>query len=295
MLQEIAGLGFAWVELSHGVRITLVPGILRAVEEGIIQVASCHNFCPLPTGILHAAPNLYQPTSKDRREREQWLRHSRRSVDFAHQVKATRLVLHLGSVDFFWFNPARRVARYLAEHPDADLAVDAGYQKLLAKAVRKVRGRMTGYWQNLRAGLAELVPYASQKGIALGFENREKFEELPLDADCEECLASFPSAARVGYWHDTGHAHIKESMGLLRHREHLESNAPRAIGFHLHDVDQEGHDHQCIGSGRIDFGMISEFWRPEHELVLELNPRLTVEEVLGSKQRIETLIGRRFG
>ena len=295
MLQEMAGLGFEWVELSHGVRITLVPGVLRAVEEGVIKVASCHNFCPLPTGIMHAAPNLYMPTSKDVREREQWLRHSRRTVDFAHQVKAPRLVLHLGSVEFFWFNPARKVAHYINDHPEADLANDAAYHKLLAKSLARVRERKTVYWENMRAGLAELMPYAGQKGVTLGFENREKFEELPLDADFVDFLPTFPETALVGYWHDTGHAHIKESMGLLKHREHLEANAPRAVGFHLHDVGKDGHDHQPIGSGQIDFGMVSEFWRPEHELVLEFSPRLTVEDVLVSKQRIETLIQRRFG
>ena len=31
MAQEMAGLGFGHIELSHGIRITLVPGILRAV------------------------------------------------------------------------------------------------------------------------------------------------------------------------------------------------------------------------------------------------------------------------
>ena len=34
MLQEMAGLGFEWVELSHGIKIVLVPGILKAVAEG---------------------------------------------------------------------------------------------------------------------------------------------------------------------------------------------------------------------------------------------------------------------
>src|SRR5574343_531181 len=86
MLKEMAALGFEWVELSHGTRITLVPGILRGVEEGVIKVASCHNFCPLPTGINHSAPNLYTPSTKDARERDQWLRHSKRSLDFAAQV-----------------------------------------------------------------------------------------------------------------------------------------------------------------------------------------------------------------
>ncbi|HLP26827.1 MAG TPA: sugar phosphate isomerase/epimerase, partial [Acidobacteriota bacterium] len=92
-----------------------------------------------------------------------------------------------------------------------------------------------------------------------------------------------------------GHAHIKESLGVLNHREHLAKNAPRAIGFHLHDVSADGHDHQAIGSGKLDFAMISEFWRPEHTLVLEFSPRLTVEEVVVSKQRVEALIKHRFG
>jgi hypothetical protein len=41
--------------------------------------------------------------------------------------------------------------------------------------------------------------------------------------------------------------------------------------------------------------MVSSFWRPEHTLVIELSPRLTVEEVLSSKQRIEELVAARFG
>ena len=52
MLREMADLGFSHVELSHGIRITLVPGILKAVEEGVIKIGSTHNFCPLPTGIV---------------------------------------------------------------------------------------------------------------------------------------------------------------------------------------------------------------------------------------------------
>jgi len=294
MIKEMAGLGFEWVELSHGIRITLVPGILRAVEEGLIKVASCHNFCPLPTGVVHAAPNLYMPSSTDPRERDQWMRQSKRTLDFAHQVKARKVVLHLGSVEFFWSNPARKVGAYLEAHPDTEPATDAGYQKILAKALAKVKERMPPYWENTRQSLLELLPYAEQKGIKLGFENRERFEELPLDADHPALVAALARPAACGYWHDTGHAQIKQSLALLNHRAHLEQNAPNAIGFHLHDVSAEGDDHQPIGSGKIDFEMISSFWRPEHTLVIELSPRLTVEEVLASKKRVEELVLARF-
>ena len=294
MLKEMAELGFEWVELSHGTRITLVPGILKAVEEGVVKIASCHNFCPLPTGVTHAAPNLYRPSAKDAREREQWLRHSRRTIDFAQQVNARKVVVHLGSVEFFWCNPTRKLEDYFEAHATDDLSKDAAYQKMLAKSLAKLKDRQPPYWGNTKQGLLALLPYAEEKGVMLGFENREGFDELPIDSEHPALIAAMARPKACGYWHDTGHAQIKQDMGLLNHREHLEKNAPNAIGFHLHDVSSDGRDHQAIGSGQIDFEMISSFWRPEHTLVIELSPRLKPEEVRASKQRVDELVAARF-
>ncbi len=292
MLQEMVALGFEYVELSHGIRITLVPGILRAVEEGLVKISSTHNFCPLPTGVVQAAPNLFEPSSREHREHDQWLRHTKRSIDFAAQVKARALVCHLGSVGFFWFNPARDVRNYLRDHPEAGrTAEDTKYHALLKKSLARLRKRMPPFWEQVKTSIDEVLEYARQKNVQLGFENREKFEELPLDSDYADFLAGLPVDAPVGYWHDTGHADIKESMGLLKHREHLEKLAPRAIGFHLHDVSADGHDHQPVGEGHIDFKMISSFWRSHHLLTIELGPRITVEEVQSSKRAIEALLG----
>ena len=66
MLREIRELGFEWAELSHGIRISLLPGIIEAVDAGEIKISSLHNFCPLPMGVNHAAPNLYLFSSPDR-------------------------------------------------------------------------------------------------------------------------------------------------------------------------------------------------------------------------------------
>lgn len=291
MLQEMASLGFGHIELSHGIRITLVPGILRAVEEGLVKISSTHNFCPLPTGVTQPAPNLYEPSAGEYRAHDQWLRHTRRSIDFAAQVKSSVVVCHLGSVRFGWLNPAHRVRRYLQKHPAAGRTRDDSvYQALLEKSLAKLRQRMPPYWAQVKASVAEILDYARAKGVRLGFENREKFEELPLDADHAEFLDSFGADAPIGYWHDTGHADLKEGMGLLQHRAHLEQLGRRTLGFHLHDVSAEGHDHQPVGSGHVDFAMVSQFWRPEHLLTLELSPRVAVEQVQLSKQRIEALI-----
>ena len=294
MLREMADLGFAWVELSHGIRITLAPGILKALQEGVIKVASCHNFCPLPAGVSHAAPNLYLPSSPDKRERAQWLRQSQRTVDFAQQVGAPKVVLHLGTVDFLWSHPAKKVDAYVDAHPGADLANDPAYRKVLAKALTRLKERMPPYWENTLAGLRDLLPYAEARGVKLGFENREGLEELPLDADHPALIAAMARPAACGYWHDVGHAQIKQDLRIFDHRAHLEKNASNAIGFHLHDVSAEGRDHQAIGTGRVDFDMVSSFWRPDHTLVIELSPRLTREEVLASKQRVDELVGKRF-
>lgn len=290
MLREIAELGFEFAELSHGIRITLVPGILRAVEDGVIKISSTHNFCPLPTGVVQAAPNLFEPSAMESREHDQWLRHTKKSIDFAAQVQARAVVLHLGSVTFFWFNPARAIRKYLHDSPEAGRQDDKIYQALLEKSLAKLRKRMPPFWDQVKKSLAEIFEYAVLKGVKLGCENREKFEELPLDCDYSDFLAGLPPTAPVGYWHDTGHADIKEGMGLLRHREHLEKLAPRTIGFHLHDVNAQGSDHQPIGAGHIDFKMVSSFWRPEHLLTLEFGPRVTVEEVRASKESITPLL-----
>ncbi|MCF7689202.1 MAG: TIM barrel protein [Cephaloticoccus sp.] len=290
MLCEMAELGFTHVELSHGIRITLVPGIMRAVEEGVIKIGTTHNFCPLPAGVNSAAPNLFEPSATDHREHDQWLRYTKRTIDFAAQVSARLVVCHLGSVEFFWFDPGEKLGKFIKAHQAADMAEDKAYLAVLAKCMAKLRKRMGPFWTQTRKSVAEIFAYAADKGIILGFENREKFTELPLDDDYLDFMAGLPAGSPAGYWHDTGHADIKERMGLLHHRLHLEKMAPHLAGFHLHDVNDEGRDHQPVGSGHIDFKMISEFWKPEHLLVLELGPRVEVDDVKRSKARIEDLL-----
>jgi sugar phosphate isomerase/epimerase len=292
MLREIADLGFEYVELSHGIRIVLVPGIIKALAEGVIKIGSTHNFCLLPTGVNQAAPNLFEPSSADAREQDQWVRHTKRSIDLGAQLGSGILVCHLGSVVFFWFNPARRLQARLRDDKPEDVAGDKDYQALLSKSVSKLRARMPAYWDRTKKNVGKVLDYAAKNGVRLGFENREKFEELPVDADFPEFIAGLPPGSPAGYWHDTGHAEIKRSMGLIDPFEQLAKNSERIIGFHLHDVNDEGQDHQPIGSGHVDFERVSTFWRPEHHLVLELGPRTTTGEVITSRARMEEVISR---
>ena len=95
----------------------------------------------------------------------------------------------------------------------------------------------------------------------------------------------------VGYWHDTGHAQIKENLGFISHALHLESLAGRLLGFHLHDVEFPGHDHRPPGRGMIDFAALKPWVKREHIKVFELSPRLTEEEARQGVAHLKQLWG----
>src|SRR2546430_17548788 len=99
MLREIRDLGFEYAELSHGIRISLLPGIIEAVDAGEIKISHLHNFCPLPIGVNQANPNLFRFSSLDRRERENAWRYSLKTVEMAQRLKARLVVLHMGCIE----------------------------------------------------------------------------------------------------------------------------------------------------------------------------------------------------
>lgn len=293
MVEEMRGLGFRRIELSHGVRISLVPGILRAVEAGLVEISSVHNFCPLPNMVQHAAPNLYQPSSGNERERVLWHRYSMQTFDFARKVGADRVVMHSGSIHFFFGSPEARLEKWMDASGLKGEALwsDPGFGKRRDRAMKPIRRKAAAPLARVQAGYEALFEAARAQGLTLGIENREGLVELPLDSEFATFLERLGPDAPVGYWHDVGHAQIKHQLGLLDHEAHLAALVPRLVGFHLHDVSSEGKDHRQPGSGTIDFPMIARYVRPEHTLVLELSPSLSVDQVRASRDFILETLG----
>lgn len=281
MLAEMRELGFARAELSHGIRLELVPGILRAVDEELIAISSVHNFCPLPAAVERAAPNLFQPSARKRTERALWLLHSQRTLEFATRVGARDVVMHSGSASFFFGSPE---AVLEANPPAPPAPREKALARLRKGAARSMRDVLVSY--------TALIPTVEARGLVLCVENREGVLELPLDDEFDAFFAHFPEEAPIGYWHDTGHARIKHEAGFLDHESHLAARAGRLVGFHLHDVDADGNDHRRPGTGSVDFAMIARYVRPHHTLVFEPHPSLTREEILESREfLLETLAG----
>ncbi len=272
MLREIRDLGFEYAELSHGVRVSLVPGILEAVEAGEIKISSLHNFCPLPLGVNHAAPNLYEFSDERPRQRELAVNHTLKTFEFAERVKAPLVVLHLGSMDL------KDYTGKLCTMLERGLRIAPKYEKLCAEASKAREARKERFVENLYDTLRKILPEAETRGLELGCENRQALEEIPIESDFQFMFRELNSPSLV-YWHDCGHAQIKANLGFIHHALHLESLASRLAGFHVHDVIYPAGDHAAPGTGTVDFASLKPFVKPELIKVFELSPSLPVEAV----------------
>ena len=284
MLNEIRSLGFEYAELSHGIRLGLLPGIIEAVEAGEIKITSLHNFCPLPMGVMHPAPNLFKFTTLDRRERENAWKHTLKTLDTAARLKAIVVVLHMGAVEM------KDYTDRLLELIEEGKRETPKYEKLLEEAVEKRESRKEPHLEAAYSLLTALADEAAQRGLKLGIENREAVEEIPFESDFHLFFREFPQAS-VGYWHDTGHGQIKANLGLIHHAMHVGSLAGRLIGFHIHDVGFPGRDHMVPGTGSIDYAALKPYVKPEHVKVLELSPSTPIELIPQGLAHIQGLWG----
>jgi sugar phosphate isomerase/epimerase len=285
MIEELVDLGFEYIELSHGIRIALVEGILRAIKGGLIKIVSTHNFCPLPYFITKPSPNLYEPTATNSREREFWVKNTKETIDFSAQTGANFCVIHGGSVSFSWCNPAGFIQKVSGS--TQELILDTKYQNKVERFFRRMNIASQKYIKNLITSLKEIIPYAKEKNITLCIENRDGVTELPLDYQISNVLMKLPE---VNYWHDVGHAQVKQNKGLIHHQSLLEINKKRLSGFHLHDVIEKEKDHQTIGKGSVDFKIIKTYFEPHHILVLEMSPQLSSEEIIESRDYVYNLL-----
>lgn len=284
MLREIRELGFDYAELSHGTRISLVPGILEAVDAGEIKISSVHNFCPLPLGVNHSAPNLFQFSDERPKERDLAERYTQKTIEFATRVKAPLVVLHSGSIEM------KNYTDKLLELVARGEKETEKYQKLCAEFEEKREAKKEKFLERTMDSLRKLLPIAEKAGVKLGIENRQALEELPFESDYWTLFREITSPNLV-YWHDTGHAQIKENLGFIMHSMHLESQAERLAGFHIHDVQFPGRDHCAPGTGIIDFAALKPLVKPEHIKVFELSPKLPVEEVRQGIDHLKAIWG----
>jgi sugar phosphate isomerase/epimerase len=283
ILQELVDLGFDKVELGHGTWISLLAGIIESPLLGdSVQISSLHNFCPLPVGALHPSPNLYNLSSYSQRERTAGIKNTFRTIDTAQRLGAKVVVLHMGSMAL------KNFTRPMVQLAESGMMQSSKFERLFNKYHKKRERLQPKYFPLLLDSLKRLEDYAGDKGIKLGIEVRSGLEELPTEPDILRLLDE-TSPEVVGFWHDVGHAQLKENLGVINHLRWVERFAPRMVGMHIQDIQPVANDHLPPGMGTFPFESLREFVHSDMALVLELHPRAKPEDVVKSAEWLEDL------
>jgi sugar phosphate isomerase/epimerase len=272
MLKEIVDLGFDYIELGHGIRLSLMPGIQKMFEAGKVRFSSLHNFCPLPVEVMHASPDCYQLSAAYSKERERAIKQTFQTIDFAQRLGAPFIVMHLGEVpmrpDTDWF-VARAKKRQLFSRK---------YVRKKIEAVEKREAAAPPYLERVKEALKRIVEYATEKKIKLGIEGRRGYEEIPSEREIPPLLDELNSP-QVGYWHDFGHIQIKENLAFLDHAEWLKTIGPRTFGCHVQDCIWPAQDHQPPFAGDVDLPKLVPLLPKDCQFVWEMSPRKKVDEI----------------
>ena len=276
MLKEIFELGFNHVELGHGIRLSLWKRIGQFLADHPITVMSLHNFCPLPIEISDSAPDCYQCTSRDSRERERALRNTLQTIDYANKVGARHVVMHLGSV--MSSNSTDRLISLIRKGHYLDRAFVR--QKLGAIQKRE----SVSLYDRVLEWLQPVLAHARSAGVTLGIENRIGIETFPSEREFRRLLTDIADGS-IGYWHDFGHAQVRHNLTFIDHAEWLSEMSSRLIACHVHDVKFPAHDHCVPFSGMIEFAKLTSLLPAKTPMVWELDPQISKEEVLSALSR----------
>lgn len=269
MIDEILELGVDCVELSHGIRISQVPGIRKAFEEGKMKVAGVHNFFPSPIAILQDSPDCYQFTSHRVEDRDRALMYSKKTIENAAEYGAHYIVMHMGGVPTLKRSESTEMLQKMVEKGGISTKE---YARVKGEFVRRRNRHAPLYFERADEALKQLRDLAEEHGVVLGVEGRSHFEQMPNEDEMKRLMREYADDASVGYWHDFGHIQRKHNLLLLDHDQFLESMAPYLVGAHVNDVRWPRTDHRVpFFGGDVDFAGLMRHITPGVPLVWELS------------------------
>src|SRR4030095_5832459 len=266
MLREIKGeFGLDLIELGHGTRISLIPGIQKMFDAGEVRFSSLHNFCPLPVEVMVASPDCFRFSAAYPEERERAVRQTFQTIDFAERLGAPFVVLHLGEVNM------RPITNPLISMIKAGKNFSRSYVRAKLKAVQTRERRAPAHLQRVKDCLRRIIDHAVSKNVRIALESRRGYEEIPSERELRPLLEELNSG-QVGYWHDFGHSQIKENLGFIDHAEWLGAIGARAFGCHVQDCIWPAKDHEPPFTGGIDFEKLVPLLSTDCLFVWEMNP-----------------------
>jgi sugar phosphate isomerase/epimerase len=273
LINPIVDLGFGAVELEYRITGKLFQEILPRIRAHEIRILSIHNYFPVPEILSpeQASGDCFSLSSLDREEREKGIYYTCRTIERAHDLEARAVVLHLGRVE-------TDLPRNRLQQIYRDGEWDAKGAELLRQEQEERRQLRDSHLDALLFSIDKIVKQAEQLGVVVGIENRYYLREMPDKEEIGIILDQFRGGP-IGYWHDTGHAAVFETLGILKHEELLKAYAPYMVGIHLHDC-QGIDDHKPPGKGEIAFEMVKKYIPEQAIKIMEIHPPATSREIL---------------
>lgn len=271
-VRAVRELGYDALEVSH---LTPEAPFERLINGSGARIVSIH--APAPEARVGGRSNdSLNLASLDDEERRTAIEQTERSIDHAVALGARFVVLHLGGAGSEILEPERRMRRLFDSGTRMGPEQDA-----LRQETKELRAELAPpYFERARETLAELAPYARERGVALGIESRLHHHEIPLVDEALTLLADYPPEF-VGYWHDVGHTEVQWRLGYVDKRAWLDALGPRTMGCHLHDVDGLG-DHRAPGHGDVEWEYLARGLPATALRVFEIDQHQPDEAVAGA-------------
>lgn len=278
IIRELQHLGFASFELS----VKLTEAKLLEIESILLQieVASLHNFCPVPHGSgENGGGDFYYLSSPDPAERKRAIDASAKTIDWAKRLGARAVVFHFGRVEMpdqfgrIW------PLRLAGQHAEAD--------RLLAEDLALREERKAPFLEAALESARDLVEIAAGE-VLIGVETRYHYTEIPSIDEIQDFMGVV-GPGQGGYWHDFGHAEINDFVRAARHEDYFRRYGPRTVGMHIHDVDDNHQDHGSLTCGTIDFEKLLPMVPKDALAVLEIH-HATGEQLVESRRIWQSLL-----
>ena len=141
----------------------------------------------------------------------------------------------------------RRRVEFLCRAVDAAAQLHSDCVSLWAGVVRDGAGEEQVF-ERLVEGLGEVVDYATEREVAIGFE--------PEPGMAIDTMTSFEQLCKqlerpqLGLTLDVGHLHC---LGETPIAERIRHFAPQLVNVHIEDMRSGVHEHLMFGEGQIDF------------------------------------------
>lgn len=276
MIDEILELGFEHVELSHGIKISLLPGIMQAVQAGKVKISGVHNYFPAPIDERGDSPDNRPFTADSPLVGNKAIELTRKSMEQGAALGARYIVLHMGTVEPLVRRTDTARLQGLAREGKVD---SFEFAKIKGEFVRRRNRLAPVYLERARETLVQLLPHAAACGVKLGLEGRSHYEQIPSEDEMLRLMQEFAGDSMMGYWHDFGHIQRKHNLLILNHEQFLREMSPYVIGGHVNDVRWPSRDHQVPLTGGVPFERLLPYFPQEAPFVWELSARATADEI----------------